>query len=117
MACLGAKHNKEAQEIIETLKPEVSSDAWIKVTLPLLEAMIAFNEENYSKTVEYLNDIRYDIVNMGGSDAQRDVFNQLLIIAALKSSQESHKKLCQRLIIEKKSMKDTPLLNTLLSMK
>jgi hypothetical protein len=117
MACLGAKHNKEAQEIIETLKPEVSSDAWIKVTLPLLEAMIAFNEENYSKTVEYLNDIRYDIVNMGGSDAQRDVFNQLLIIAALKSPQESHKKLCQRLIIEKKSMKDTPLLNTLLSMK
>ena len=117
MACLGAQHKKAAQELIETFDPSISSDSWTKVTIPLLEAMIAYNEEKYEQTVEKLNKIRYELVAIGGSDAQRDVFNQLLIIAALKSPKESHKKLCHRLIAERQALNDSPFCNTLLSVK
>ena len=117
MACLGAQHKKQAYELVETFDPLVSSDSWTKVTIPLLEAMIDYNEERYDKTVEKLNKIRYDLIAIGGSDAQRDVFNQLLIVAALKSPKQSHKRLCQRLVAERQALNDSPFANTLLSVK
>ncbi|CAG2100045.1 unnamed protein product [Medioppia subpectinata] len=117
MACLGAQHTKEAHQLIETFDPSVSSDSWIRVTVPLLEAMVDFHEERYQQTVEKLMKIRYDIIDIGGSDAQRDVFNQLLIVAALKSPLDSHKRLCQRLCAERQALNDSPFVNTLLSVK
>jgi hypothetical protein len=59
--------------------------------------------------------IRYEIIDIGGSDAQRDVFNQLLIIAALKSPLPTHKRLCQRLCAERQALNDSPFINVLQS--
>ncbi|XP_054156914.1 tetratricopeptide repeat protein 38-like [Oppia nitens] len=115
MACLGSHHTKAAQQLVRSFDPSVSSDDWVRVTVPLLEAMIDFNDERYANAVDKLNKIRYDIIDIGGSDAQRDVFNQLLIVAALKSPKDSHKRLCQRLCAERRALNDSPFINTLLS--
>ena len=111
MACLGSKRQNEAEEIIKTLNERVTDDEWFAVTKKLLEAMIEFNRENYVKAANQMNDIKYDIIKIGGSNAQRDVFNQLLIFASLKSPLQCHKNLTKSLLNERKSFKSTPLLD------
>ena len=54
-------------------------------TLPLCEAILAFGEGDYARTIETLLPIRFDYACVGGSHAQRDLFAQLLIEAAIKA--------------------------------
>jgi hypothetical protein len=61
--------------------------------------------------------IRYKLVRIGGSDAQRDIFNQLLIVAAMKSNNERHRKMVEHLIIERQALKGTSPLTDRLSIK
>jgi tetratricopeptide (TPR) repeat protein len=114
MACLGAKKFDKVEEILENLRSYESSEQWLKTTLAITQAMVAFSEENYSKAVNLLIDVRYETQCMGGSNAQRDVFIQLLTVAALKSSIAWHKKLGQNLLNERLAQKNTPLINKLL---
>ena len=53
------------------------------VGLPLLEAIVAYIDKDFGKTVDLLLPVRYQIYKIGGSHAQRDVFAQLLIYAAI----------------------------------
>jgi len=53
--------------------------------LPLCQAILAFGEGDYDRTVETLLPIRFDYACVGGSHAQRDLFAQLLIEAAVKA--------------------------------
>lgn len=55
--------------------------------LPLCHAIQAFHDENYKETFNTIYPIRQGIVNLGNSNAQRDVFKQLLITSAKRSSQ------------------------------
>ena len=54
------------------------------VTIPVCEAILAFAEGEYEKTVELLLPIRAELPCIGGSHAQRDLFAQFLIEAAVK---------------------------------
>ena len=52
---------------------------------PLYQAIIAYEKGAYRKCVELLAPVRYEIHRIGGSHAQRDLFQRLLISAALKA--------------------------------
>jgi tetratricopeptide (TPR) repeat protein len=57
------------------------------VGLPLAQAVIAHRKRNYREVVRLLAPIRGEILRIGASHAQRDVFQQLLIDAAWRGGQ------------------------------
>jgi hypothetical protein len=71
----------------------------------LLQAIELFNEENYSDVVDLIYPIRYDIINIGGSNAQRDLYHQILTQSALRSNSKTHKKIGVALINERNGLK------------
>jgi tetratricopeptide (TPR) repeat protein len=58
-----------------------------EVGLPLADALIAYQTGDYSRCVQRLYPLRGRWVALGGSHAQRDLFAQMLIDAALKCGQ------------------------------
>jgi tetratricopeptide (TPR) repeat protein len=54
---------------------------------PLCAALLAYANQDYRRTVELLEPIRYDLKYVGGSHAQKDVFHRTLVSAAMKSGQ------------------------------
>jgi tetratricopeptide (TPR) repeat protein len=114
MACASTKNFNMASEILETLEPNEHIIGGGAVVRPLLRAIEAYGREQYAEAVEFLEPIRYQLIDIGGSNAQRDVFNQLLIVAAIKSPSERHRKLAEHLLIERQVLKeDSPLTNRL----
>jgi hypothetical protein len=55
------------------------------VGLELARAIAAWYRGDYQGVVEHLLPIRYSLPTIGGSHAQRDLFHQLLIAAALRA--------------------------------
>ncbi|OPL21188.1 hypothetical protein AM593_04267, partial [Mytilus galloprovincialis] len=78
-----------------------------EVGIPLCEGIVAYEEGNYSKAVELLYPIRYEIIKIGGSDAQRDVFYQLLIHSTLRSPKQEHNRLGRMLLSERRVAKES----------
>lgn len=67
----------------------------------IFEAIRNFELAEYDKVVDKLTPIRYDIVKIGGSNAQRDLINQILVQSALLSANEKNKMFGIRLINER----------------
>ncbi|KAG8517956.1 Tetratricopeptide repeat protein 38, partial [Galemys pyrenaicus] len=85
------------------------------VGLPLCQALVEAQEGNPDRVVELLLPIRYRIVQIGGSNAQRDVFNQLLIHAALNCTSSAHRNVARSLLMERDALKpNSPLTERLL---
>lgn len=72
------------------------------VGLPLCEALVAYRNGDYTRAVDLLRPPRYDFVTLGGSHAQRDLFVETLINAALKSGQIA---LARSLLSERTALK------------
>lgn len=53
--------------------------------VPLVNALIAYREGRYGDATDAMIPVRYEIWMMGGSHAQRDLFNLILVDAARKS--------------------------------
>ena len=76
----------------------------------LMNAVFHFNEGNYNQVVDLLYPIRYEIFKIGGSRAQKDLFNQVLIHAALRSNENRNKQLGHALINERLALvENSPL--------
>lgn len=104
MALCGARKFSEAEELLDnSSKADYISGS--TVNRELLKSILAYSREQYELCVDTLYPIRYDLVVIGGSDAQRDVFNQLLIAAALKSTKNHHRRLVEQLIFERAALK------------
>lgn len=102
MSFLGMNDLNTAQELIETVdEAQGFREGQKSVIKPLLEAMYQFRVGAYAKCVELLEPIRFEIIRIGGSHAQRDIFEQLLIVSALKSDKPQHNKLAERMLIER----------------
>lgn len=101
MSFLGMNDLATAQEIIETIDETPGLLEGQSVVKPLLKAMYEFKVGAYAGCVDLLEPIRFEIIKIGGSHAQRDVFEQLLIVSALKSDKPEHNKLGQRMLIER----------------
>ena len=63
------------------------AEATRDVLIPLCEGMIAYEGGDYDKATDLLWPRRHDIVKIGGSNAQRDLFAQIICDAAVHSSQ------------------------------
>ncbi|XP_054856296.1 tetratricopeptide repeat protein 38 [Eublepharis macularius] len=112
MASLGAKDQKTTHELLTTLQELVQAPGEAyelklgpRLSLPLLQAFVEFENGNYDKTVELLFPIRYQVVEIGGSNAQRDVFAQMLIHAALNCKSKANQKLARCLLIERDELR------------
>ena len=87
-----------------------------EVGAPLCKALIAYDEEDFAKATNILYPLRYKVLSIGRSNAQRDVFNLFLIQAAMKSPKREHVRLSQRLIAERKALKEnSPLTDRLMA--
>jgi tetratricopeptide (TPR) repeat protein len=70
--------------------------------LPAIHALRAFRHGDYATAAALLAPIRGQLRQIGGSNAQRDLFTQTLVIAAFKSGQPE---LAQQVIAERKAVK------------
>ncbi|CAH1251951.1 TTC38 [Branchiostoma lanceolatum] len=113
MSCLGAKQDEAAKKLVNALKNFVSehqgtqSDIAKKVGVAMCEAFLAYDEGDFAKAVDLLTPVRYQVVTIGGSNAQRDLFNLFLIHAAIKSSKKRHHQLARNLLLERKALKES----------
>uniref|UniRef100_A0A8P0S6U0 Tetratricopeptide repeat protein 38 n=1 Tax=Canis lupus familiaris TaxID=9615 RepID=A0A8P0S6U0_CANLF len=112
MASLGAGDTQTTQELLSTLQDASESPGENcqhllarDVGLPLCQALVEAEKGNPDRVVELLLPIRYQIVQIGGSKAQRDVFNQLLIQAALKCTSGVHRNVARSLLMERDALK------------
>ncbi|KAM6137919.1 LOW QUALITY PROTEIN: tetratricopeptide repeat protein 38 [Pterocles gutturalis] len=122
MSSLGAKDHKATEELLTTLRELAktpSEDHELSLApslgLPLCQAFVEFENGNCDKAVDLLYPIRYQLIQIGGSNAQRDVFNQLLIHAALNSKSQAKKNLARCLLRERDMMRpNSPLTERLM---
>lgn len=121
MSALGAKQKTEAQKLMddirEYMKQGNSLNHHVKreVGAAICESLMAYDEGDAARAVDLLYPLRYDIYKIGGSIAQRDVIHQLLIHAAMDSSQPHHQKIARGLLTERKALIETsPLTDRLL---
>uniref|UniRef100_UPI00398EE2CD tetratricopeptide repeat protein 38 isoform X3 n=1 Tax=Pristiophorus japonicus TaxID=55135 RepID=UPI00398EE2CD len=78
MSLLGAKDAESANQLVTSLQelsqtPGENSQHQLArdLGLPICQAITEFANGNYSHTVDLLNPVRYQIKNIGGSDAQK----------------------------------------------
>ncbi|XP_055251386.1 tetratricopeptide repeat protein 38 isoform X3 [Moschus berezovskii] len=117
MASLGAGDTQTTQELLTTLRDASESPGENcqhllarDVGLPLCQALVEAQDGSPDRVLELLLPIRYRLVQIGGSNAQRDVFNQLLIHAALNCSSSVHKHVARSLLMERDALKpNSPL--------
>lgn len=62
------------------------AEATGEILIPLCEGMIAYEAGDHDKAVDLMWPRRHDIVRIGGSHAQRDLFAQIICDAAVHSS-------------------------------
>ncbi|XP_073423794.1 tetratricopeptide repeat protein 38 isoform X1 [Dendrobates tinctorius] len=122
MSSLGSKDREMTTQLLQALKElskspgENHQHSLIRdLGLPLSQALVEFDSANYDKVVELMQPVRYQILHIGGSDAQRDLFNQVLIHAAINSNKKSHHNLARSLLIERDVLRpNSPLTERLM---
>lgn len=106
MACLGNDRQEKAEELLEGFRliksTGIIKDHWIDITEQVLQSMIDFKREKYQCSLDRLMAIKNDLLKMGGSDAQRDVFNQLMLVAAVRAGAND---VCRNLLNERQSLR------------
>jgi hypothetical protein len=81
----------EAQTLLDAVRehaqhaPEFSRAVWREVALPGCEGVYAYAHGDYDRAWRTLGDVAPRLAEVGGSHAQRDLFEQILLDASLKS--------------------------------
>ncbi len=76
----------------------------IEVGRTIIDAIVSFAEADYRRTTDLLLPIRYKVIRIGGSHAQRDIVTQTLIAAAERSGQAN---LLKNLLAERYAVRPT----------
>ncbi|MEH6404868.1 MAG: tetratricopeptide repeat protein [Sneathiella sp.] len=63
--------------------PVLTRDVWATVALPAAQSFVSFAEGDYETTLEHLKGARAQMQKIGGSHAQRDLFEQVWIKSLL----------------------------------
>jgi tetratricopeptide (TPR) repeat protein len=90
LALAAAGRFQEAEELIELMKAFVAEGdgslgpRYAMAVLPASAAALAHRRGDYQKVIDILMPARRNLWQMGGSHAQRDLFSQLLVDAAVK---------------------------------
>ena len=70
-----------------------------KVGVDLCEGIIAYFDQDYNKSVDQLSKIMNDLQNwIQGSQAQKDIFRQILLDACIKSGSKSNQALAREIL-------------------
>jgi len=69
--------------------PEITRDAWATVAAPAAKAFVAYAQGNYAQTLSLLGPARLHMQSIGGSHAQRDLFEQVWIQSLIKAQRTS----------------------------
>ncbi|MEQ9618287.1 MAG: tetratricopeptide repeat protein [Deltaproteobacteria bacterium] len=67
-------------------------EVWNKTGIPLLEACRAYALGNYTQAALFLEPVIDDVVKVGGSDAQDDLFRQAYLLSLIKSGNKQESK-------------------------
>lgn len=89
----GDAHGDASMTIVPTLRD---------IGIPLAEALRAYADGDYARAVDTIMPIRYRLLPLGGSWAQRDVFARLLIESATRSGRT---RLARALLAERAALK------------
>lgn len=87
------KDNLKLAEFIKKLNADVG--------IPLLNGVIHFGRAEYDQAVQCIYPVRDQLKKIGGSRAQVDVFQLVLLVSALNSSDAENKKIGLRLLSER----------------
>ena len=79
-------------------------DFTVDVGRRLIDGVLAFAQGDYARTVELILPVRYKVIRIGGSHAQRDIVTQTLIAAAERSGQTA---LARALLAERLAVRPT----------
>ena len=92
-----------------------SRDLFDLLCFELCNGLVAFSEERFDDAVRCWYPIKNDVIKMGGSHAQRDVFDQLLINACIDSSKRETQGLAQEMLNQRKLKRESsPLTDRLI---
>ena len=100
------KHMASLTQFCATQKKSFSRDLLEVLCIDLCHGLVAFNDDHFDEAVQYWHPIKDEVIKMGGSHAQRDVFNQLLINACIDASMPSNRELGRELITQRKIKKE-----------
>lgn len=113
MSLAMAGRRDEAEAVAASMRAFADDFAGTEVTVaatyrdagvPVAEAILAHAAKDYAKVVEIMMQARYSMLPLGGSWAQRDVWERMLIHAALKDERHS---LARALLAERTAMAPT----------
>jgi hypothetical protein len=76
----------------------------VEVGRRLIDGVLAFARGDYQRAIDHILPLRYKIIRIGGSHAQRDLFTQTLIAAAERGGQDS---LARALLAERLAVRPT----------
>jgi hypothetical protein len=88
---LARARRPEAEVLLESVRrhaqaaPHFSRIVWREVALPACEGLLSYARGDYERAWQHLSIALPRMAEVGGSHAQRDLFEQLLLDAALKS--------------------------------
>ena len=108
MILAAAGGSRAAKPLLDSLRayhpeaPNTTGDILAREGLPICEALVAYRNSDYARTVDLLYPIRYQIRRIGGSHAQRDIFAQVLLDAAIKAGRFQ---LARALLAERTALK------------
>jgi len=109
LACSGRRD--AARRLLDSMRDHAASHPGPEVTIaevmrtagiPVSEAILAWGERDYGRVVDLMQDARYAMTPLGGSWAQRDVWQRMLIEAALRAGRFP---LARALLAERVSLK------------
>jgi len=101
---------KRSMELNKGFSKKISGSeqqVWDKIAIPLFEASAAFAGENYQQASLTLKPIIDNIIRVGGSDAQDDLFRQMYLVSLIKNKKKTES--AQYLDILSTSPELTPL--------
>lgn len=101
--CNNLVHRQESHNYLKEINQNLG--------VGLFTAIARFDDGNYQDVVDQLYPIRYELYKIGGSNAQRDLFHQMLTHAAFRSTDKLHNKLALALLNERLALKPNSHLN------
>ena len=114
MALAADKRDKAAAGMLESMGEYAKKNDGIEAQIisevgqPLCAGMLAFGHGDYERVIEYLEPIRYRVDYVGGSTAQRDVFQHALVTAAINAGRM---RLARALLSERSADRPTCIWN------
>ena len=93
------KHKNIVENTLLGINREIANE--------VLNSVFYFNQGEFEKAVDLLYPIRYHYFKMGGSNAQRDIIDQILVHAALRSGLPEYKRIGNTLLNQRLALVPT----------